>query len=707
MGNLFSRGNYNNTFQELKTVKSEYFPLINKMIRNNYDEGLNEERMKKNMSICLDQKCFDEIIEQEDTANIPYIYWLDYLYNYLSQEQSDREWAAEMIQELDEEPFLTENKYLSHFFFKEFYFNNQPKCIKDSKEDDAEANSDISDEMLYGNNEIDLRTSMNTSNLNMMRNLGGTFMVNCGSEGEVDSNSSSQENDVEKKYKSFRNKVKKYIYIFKEHIVYKDHPINKVIQIFEKIWVKYVEEKIKFLDNFNDSENNNYNLNATVDELTRDLQNFVIKMQICLKLFYCKTIDLSCFFNEKDELMNLLTTLVFRTGRIYETIFKLQKIKLKANSDDMNNKYLQLTEITPQQVGIEKQFCLNEETYDMQESILEREQKDMKVNSKKKKKKNNEEEDKQNINIDDNAITYLYINETTDKIMDERKVNSLLVDIRNKKAKLQNYIENDSNNMNMKVNIDFDDENNSNLLNSDENSVNKIGSLNDESRMGSILPITRMSLDKILQDDIQNLDEEGIHIKGNIFKTNTNDYNDNDKCLIVRDNNEYDKTVTPFTFIKVFNRISFYKDADPDKSDYVSLPYETAIHLLKQIEKYKAPFEKMLIFASLGNEIKNCIDDFWKDMEDYIEKDLLAVEAEQLMTIFIYIISKARIKDILIHCKLIQLFTTSMTKSSMIGYYYSNAEASVTFIQSLKSVEELMKGKNNIFKNDNNIKNKV
>jgi hypothetical protein len=64
---------------------------------------------------------------------------------------------------------------------------------------------------------------------------------------EIDNSSESShhenENDIEKKYKFFRKRVKKYIYIFKQHIVYKDHPINKVIQIFEEAWVKYVEKK--------------------------------------------------------------------------------------------------------------------------------------------------------------------------------------------------------------------------------------------------------------------------------------------------------------------------------------------------------------------------------------------------------------------------------------------------------------------------------
>ena len=180
-----------------------------------------------------------------------------------------------------------------------------------------------------------------------------------------------------------------------------------------------------------------------------------------------------------------------------------------------------------------------------------------------------------------------------------------------------------------------------------------------------------------------------------IINDNEND-NENENNLIIRNNDEGRKTLIPLNFVKIFNKVTFWKD--PDKSgEFISSPYETAIQLLKQIQKYKSPFEKMLIFASLGNEIKNCINDFWNDMEDYIKNDLLGIEAEQLMTIFIYIIAKAQIKDIAVHCKLIQLFSTSMTTSSMIGYYYSNAEASVRFIQGLKNVKELYKGKNRIF----------
>ena len=101
----------------------------------------------------------------------------------------------------------------------------------------------------------------------------------------------------------------------------------------------------------------------------------------------------------------------------------------------------------------------------------------------------------------------------------------------------------------------------------------------------------------------------------------------------------------------------------------------------------------MMIIASISNEITDCINDFWQEMEEYIKKDFLGIEAEQIMTIFIYIIIKSGITDIFVHCKMIKLFTTCITKSSMIGYYYSTVEASIMYIRTLKNVEELFKNK--------------
>ena len=694
MGSLISH----NPDKKFDTLKSKYFSSIDQIIKQHYENSLSEKRLKTNMSICLESKYFDELYSIDESKNQPYIYWLQYLYDYLSIDVRDKEWAGEMLELLDEEQFLSENKYLSQFFFKDFYLSSEPNCIRDPKSDTS-VNNDI-----YEEASLELRTSMNNSNLGMMRALGGSIGPNAiieETENEVNLNI-NDETDTDSKYKTYRNKVKKYIEIFRQHIVYKDHPINKVIQIFEKCWVKYIEKHLLTIRNNTGSDEEKANINLLIDNLMRELQNFIIKVQVCLKLFYCRAINYTCFANEKDELMNLITTLFFKTGKIYEITFGLLKIKLQDEVDDMINKYRELNNIAPQQLGIIKQFCLNEVTLDYQESILEKEIKKLDEHL---GKDNEGEKDENNLDLNDKGVANIYF---IDDNLDKKKMQELLTNIRTMK---KNFPKNGNYNLdNIKVDIDFDKDDN-NII--PESILNKPSYVNEE--INSILPKSRDTFDlenNILLSDFDN--QQGrityapnistkSNMKNNILFTDNEDIRElenlNNENQIIRDNNvnEGRKTIAQFNYIKIFNCVKFTKDSNSK----IRLPYETAIQLLKQIEKYKAPFEKMLIFANLGNEIKSCVDDFWKDMDGYVKSELLGVEAEQLMTIFIYIILKAKINDIVVHCKLIQLFTTTVIKTSMMGYYYSNAEASVSYIQNLKNIKELLKGSIDVF-NENN-----
>ena len=685
MGSIISSKND----KQFNSLKKKYFNSINQIVQQHYDNCVAPKRLNTNMSICFDNKYFDEIYSTEEVQNNTYIYWLQYLYNYLSIDLRDKEWAQEMLIFLEKEQFLSENKYLSHFFYKEFFMNSEPSCMRDPK-NDISINNDI-----YEEPSLELRTSINNSNLNMMRALGGSIgpnaIIDDGNDNDINI-SINEAVDSDSKYKSYRNKVKKYIEIFRQHITYKDHPINKVIQLFETTWVKYIKKQLDRINNKDQSLEEKAFANNLIDNLTREFQNFIIKVQICLKLFYCRAINYSCFVNEKDELMNLITTLFFKTGKIYETTFELLKIKLSDEIDDMNNKYKELINITPQQLGIKKQFCLNEVTLNFQESILEKEKKNIEENL---KKESEGIKTGHNLDMNNNGVAHIYFN---DDQAEKKKIEEKLIKIKEMKKFFPKNFSFSSNNV--KVDIDFNRDDN-NLL--PESIFNKPSFINEEGLINSILPKNpqeTMDLDYEYQNP--NI-EKRITFAPNIISTNNISTNlvTNDKSKetlremenvsqeneIIRDNTtaEGRKTIAPFNFIKVFNCVKFTKD--PNNTSNIRYPYETAIHLLKQIEKYKAPFEKMLIFANLGNEITNCVNDFWKDMEDFIKNDLLGIEAEQLMTIFIFILLKTQINDMLVHCKLIQLFTTSVIKSSMVGYYYSNAEASVSYIQKLKNVK--------------------
>jgi len=61
------------------------------------------------------------------------------------------------------------------------------------------------------------------------------------------------------------------------------------------------------------------------------------------------------------------------------------------------------------------------------------------------------------------------------------------------------------------------------------------------------------------------------------------------------------------------------------------------------------------------------------------------------MTIFLYIIIKSQMPEISIFAKMIKNFTTSTTKLTTIGYYYSTLEATIVYIEQLTDTKEVIK----------------
>ena len=713
MGSLFCKNkNLEKNFFD-DEITQGYFEDLKTIFVHNY---VTNDGLLSNMKICLDEKNFDQVIEESSTTEFidpelnriqtnyttnnnnsnteptNFINWLDYLYVYLEEEKNkDHNWAGELLDKLDQEYFLMENKYLSQFFFEEYGILSVPDCICKKRKRERKINP---------NN--------NLSMLNVTQNLGGSF-------GES-FNQFENESDAGYKYKEQRNKVKEYIKNFKEHILNNDHPINIVAQLFESVWVDYAKSRLEFMKN-NYGEPNNINkkeIDKEIADLTYQFQRFMIKLQVCLKLFYSRTINYSFFNEEKDELINLTTTLVFRTGHIYEVMFSLYSYSLSQEITEMSIKYQKLRLIKPEDLGILPQFCLNGETLNMQEEILQNYLKEI-----------TEDEKKGNLDLNKGLVEI----DIREKKLESRNVKIMLGIIKERKNRLPKPGQRNLDDLEVNLNFEEDnsDDDNLNINNVGKNDSMLIESNNilissilPKSDPESINPSANVSVDNATffkrpgfnfnneskeflistnTNKNQNLNKKQekndfLFSKkiGTEYTEDTNDPN----TFIIRDANVEKKNIVPFMPEKILGRVSYMRQ---NKGDFLNDPYDTAIGLLKQIEKYKTPFEKMMIIANISNEITDCINDFWQEMEQYIKKDFLSIEAEQIMTIFIYVIIKSGISNIFVHCKLIKLFTTCTTKSSMIGYYYSTVEASIMYIKTLKDVDELFKnkGKNKIF----------
>ena len=112
-------------------------------------------------------------------------------------------------------------------------------------------------------------------------------------------------------------------------------------------------------------------------------------------------------------------------------------------------------------------------------------------------------------------------------------------------------------------------------------------------------------------------------------------------------------------------------------------PYSFAINYLRQIINYKVPLEKLIIISYLSVLIMNNIDKYWQSRKDKLPSNFLNLDADEIMSIYLYIIYKANFSTIVDHIDFIEHFTTSCLKQSALGYYYTTFEGCIRYIEEL------------------------
>ena len=123
------------------------------------------------------------------------------------------------------------------------------------------------------------------------------------------------------------------------------------------------------------------------------------------------------------------------------------------------------------------------------------------------------------------------------------------------------------------------------------------------------------------------------------------------------------------------------------------IPYLDAINYLKQIDTYRAPLEKLIVIALISVIITDCVDKYWESLKKDLPGKFLNIDADELMSIYLYIIYKLKRPELFVQLDFIKYFTTNQTKQSMIGYYYTALEGCLNFILSLEDKSSLLRDK--------------
>ena len=607
-------------FDRVKLLQKDYYNI------NMYSDN--------NLNISLEIKNFKTNPIRPN--NIQDITWLDYIINYLERAEDTKHysWCHELLYFIRSQKFVSENKYDSIFFFNEYLIKTIPESLNTNADLDNDANVIDVDklEATYVSGPIIM------DELDITSNLGGSYL-------ELNTDDLLPD-DPTVQYQKRRKLIKKYIQIFKEHIYRNnDHPIMAIITAFIRIFCKYINTNIKSLEdqikkNLIDGDNYNKKLKDFEEEITSTLQDFISQIHCTLKLFYSTVIDYTAFQEEKDDLINMLITLFFKTGNLYETIYNLYNLSFTKEISDLQDKLIALRNVKPKNLGVEIKFCLDDDTLKLQQDILKkkREEKDEKEEKEKEKENNQEKEKEKSKDILSSKISGLDLIKEGDEEEKDDEENIISTDSKIRKQR------------------------------------------NDESSIYLLEKINAEMLDDNSNDVPMFAGFAQIRNTINLFNSKK------------------------FLYPKLHNKL---RDTISMKDQYIKeakaigklpVPYLSAIKLLNSLKKYKAPFEKIVIIAAISDQITECATSFWSEMEKYVKNSFLFIEADEIMTIFLYIMIRSQMPEIIIFSKMITNFTTPNTRSFNISYNFTLLEASLEYISSLRNIKELLKGDDNQLK---------
>ena len=181
-----------------------------------------------------------------------------------------------------------------------------------------------------------------------------------------------------------------------------------------------------------------------------------------------------------------------------------------------------------------------------------------------------------------------------------------------------------------------------------------------------------------------NNNEESSSYSFQEFAIKFNSYNENQEKL-----KEKLEESLNFIFYTVSTQPS-EKEKNFEKNKFNLIPYFNAIEYMKTIVNYKVPIEKLTIIALTSIAITKCVDEYWKKEKDLPPK-FLNIDADEIMSIYLYIIYNMNLPSIFTELDFIQHFTTDISKKSMVGYYYTTLRGCLDFIMKAETKESFVK----------------
>ena len=420
-------------------------------------------------------------------------------------------------------------------------------------------------------------------------------------------------------------------YKIREHITLIRSQLNKenhpILKIIKKFSENYAQI-IKIRYESIKKINDIGKINDVKNKIIKDIQTFVEIISVGLKLFYSKTINYEIFVSERDEFINLICYFLFKDDNFYINLFSFFELSNKEKYNSFKLKKIDLGQLEPQDCGVSPKFCLNKITKEIKEKELYNEN----SNTNKKKTGIVDYFEKLDLNQEKYNISFYNNMYSAEGIKDISTIN--------KKNIFKSFYDTKTENRKSKF------------------KKGKIIKEEIKEETDSIKHCSTISSYKEFSQQLKSLNES-------IIEKYEEEMNNNPSGLnIPKINNENNEN---------------------------NIPYYEEMKYIQTIKDYNFPLDKLTIIALTSVIITKSVDNFWKGINIKNPKKFLNIDADELLSIYLYIIYNINLPSIYTELDFINYFTGSITKQSMIGYYYTTIEGCLNFIMSAKCKEDFIK----------------
>lgn len=132
--------------------------------------------------------------------------------------------------------------------------------------------------------------------------------------------------------------------------------------------------------------------------------------------------------------------------------------------------------------------------------------------------------------------------------------------------------------------------------------------------------------------------------------------------------------------VKFKKEDSFNKIRQPPQEITSNQPYLPAIKTFQNLIYYRSPIHKLKIILKTLEKIEKCIEKFYEKLNLHYKKELAG---DEIVTVFLYVVSRCKIINLYAHLKFIDNFATSNILNSKSGYYNATLLICVSHLEDM------------------------